>query len=248
MQKIKLEWILRAKTQHYKKNLDRAIKSIEEAQKYSGVISWSTGKDSTVVAHLVKKINPSTPIIIQCDDCDWPEKKEYMKEVAQQQNWEYHVVEPSFSVWDAVKDSDIGVEAYCSSSHDLTKYAFIKPLVEKQKELGANLVYMGLRAEEGFARKMNYLKRGELYKCQYDSFWHCCPIGAWTTLDVFAYLAENNVLINPCYFHNRLKQPEEIRLSWAIPTPRGYGEGETEHMRLYYRKQYERLRKIGKTV
>jgi hypothetical protein len=61
---------------------------------------------------------------------------------------------------------------------------------------------------------------------------------------VFAYLVENDVEINPCYFHNRFWRPEEIRLSWAIPTPTSVRYGYVEHLRHYYPEQFRKIREL----
>lgn len=208
------------------------------------VISWSSGKDSTAMCHLIKSIHPETEIMIQFDDCDWPEKRDYAIRTAEKYRWKIHEVVPTFSVWAMASKCRIGYEELCSQSHELTSASFISLLEEKREELGCIGSFLGLRSEESRARKLNLSQRGELYKTK-DGVWRCCPLGRWSVLDVFAYLASNNIEINPCYFHNIIKQPEEVRLSWALPTPNGIRRGDLEHIRRYYPKQFARLRELG---
>jgi 3'-phosphoadenosine 5'-phosphosulfate sulfotransferase (PAPS reductase)/FAD synthetase len=245
MNNKRAQWLLHSKTEEFKRHLGYAKKDIQEARSIGlFVISWSTGKDSTAMCHLIKSMIPDTPVMIQFDDCDWPEKRPYAERLSRRYGWALHEVSPSFSVWETASKCKIGYEELCAQTHALTAFSFISLLENKRKELGCIGSFVGLRAEESKARKLNLSVRGELYQTK-EGAWHCCPLGRWTVLDVFAYLVSNDIEINPCYFHNALKDPEEIRLSWALPTPNGIRKGDLEHIRRYYPKQFARLRDLG---
>lgn len=240
-----IKWERRGKTREFQRHLAYAIDAIHAAQKHGqGVISWSTGKDSTAMTHLIKVLYPETPIMIQFDDCDWPEKRQYAERVAHAHGWTFHAVEPSFSVWERSLDCNIGFDDVCAQSSSFTQDSFLTVLHEKQQELGANLVYLGLRSEESHARKLNMATRGEVYQLK-NGEWRCCPLGRWTAEDVFAYLTMYKVEINPCYFYNKFNPPEKIRLCWALPTPTGIRFGDMQHIRAYYPQQFRRLRDRG---
>lgn len=248
MNRIKLEWRLRLKTSEYRRHLDHAKQTIHTAQnKGKSAISWSAGKDSTAMAHLIKSLYPETPIIIQFDDCDWPEKRPYAERVAKSHGWNFHAVQPDFSVWEKSLQYQIGNEDICSQSHELTRDSFLSPIKAKQWELGCQVIFIGLRSQESRSRYFNWVTRGELYQLKNDE-WHCCPLGRWTAEDVFSYMVDHEIEINPCYFRNRFKQPEQIRLSWALPTPTGICYGDLEHIRFYYPQQFQRLRDRGVQV
>lgn len=196
------------------------------------------------MTHLVRSIYPDTPIMIQFDDCDWPTKRAYAKRVIEAQAWDVHIVEPEFSVWERMQQGTIGEDEFCAQTHSLTQDAFLRPLAKMQHSLGCNGVFMGLRAEESKARKAHLSRRGELYQLA-SGEWRCCPLARWTSEDVFAYLTEHGVEINPCYFNNRFLPPEDIRVSWAIPTPKGLSHGDMEHFRHYYPAQFRKMRDMG---
>jgi len=241
----KIEWKVRTKSLEYKRHLEYAKQAIHRAlEKGKCIISWSAGKDSTAMTHLIRSLYPEIPIMIQFDDCDWPEKREYAERVALSQGWHLHIVEPDFSVWERSLSCNIGFDDVCAQSHEFTQDSFLSLLNKKQQELGCNVVFMGLRAEESRARKMNLMKRGEIYQLK-NGEWRCCPLGRWDSVDVFAYLTEHDIEINPCYFYNRFQSPEDIRLCWALPTPTGIRYGDMEHIRHYYPKQFRRLRERG---
>jgi phosphoadenosine phosphosulfate reductase len=238
----KTEWLIHSKTREYSRHLEYARDDIKRAMdKGSFVISWSTGKDSTAMCHLIKSMYVDTPIMIQFDDCDWPEKREYADEIINKYGWGVNEIIPSFSVWGLAQKSKIGYDDLCSQSSELTQESFIKLLEKERIQLGCIGSFLGLRAEESRGRMLNLATRGELYQVT-SGQWRCCPLGRWTVLDVFAYLASNKVPINPCYFYNEINKPENIRLSWALPTPQGARRGDIEHIRRYYPEQYRRLR------
>lgn len=240
-----LRWKLRAKTREHRRCVGYAENAIHEAQRVAKfAVSWSGGKDSTALTHLVKELYPEVPIVIQFDDCDWPEKEAYVERVCASQGWKIHRVEPDFSVWDRMKRGRIGEEEFCAKSHDLTKEAFLVPLAAKQCELKCNGVYLGLRVEESKARAKYLRSRKELHQLT-SREWRCCPLASWTAEDVFAYLVVHGVEINPHYLHNRFLKPEEVRISWAVPTPSSLSHGELEHYRHYYPEQFRKLREVG---
>lgn len=238
-------WKIRAKTIAYKRHLAFAVAAIHSAHATGPfVVSWSTGKDSTAMCHLVRLLYPDTPIMIQFDDCDWPEKRPYAERVAKAQGWEFHEVRPDFSVWEAASKCSIGFDELCSQSHSLTQDSFLRVLDAERERLSCIGSYIGLRAAESRARRLNLCMRGELYQCA-NGIWKCCPLARWETDDVFAYLLDHGVEINPCYFHNSIHRPQDVRLSWALPTPNGMRRGEMEQFRRHFPAQYQRLRELG---
>jgi 3'-phosphoadenosine 5'-phosphosulfate sulfotransferase (PAPS reductase)/FAD synthetase len=240
-----LRWHLWSGSRIHQGRVERALEVVHRAVATGRfLLSWSGGKDSTAMVHLVRSVAPDTPILIQFDDCDWPEKKPYVERVCAAQGWVAQVVEAPFSVWERVRLGQIGEDDFCSPSHPLTQDAFLGPLSAAQRELGAEGVFLGLREEESRARRLNLRLRGPLYKVK-NGDWHCCPLAYWTAQDVFAYLVAHEIDINPCYGQNRFLPPEEIRISWAIPTPTNMGRGAIEHLRHYYPRQFRQLRAMG---
>jgi 3'-phosphoadenosine 5'-phosphosulfate sulfotransferase (PAPS reductase)/FAD synthetase len=236
-------WFLRSKLKSHQILVETSKRIIRKSISHNLALCWSGGKDSTAMVHLVRSIAPDIPIIIQFDDCDWPEKRLYIERVCKMQKWSIHEVWPSFSIWDAAIKTDLGNVEICAQSHKITKKGFIEPLQDKVKELGCEGVYMGLRAQESHGRSCNLHKRGQLYQIS-SGQWRCCPLAWWKVEDVFAYLVSHEIEINPCYFNNKFRSPEEIRLAWALPTPLGMGTGDMEHIKYYYPEQFRRLQDV----
>lgn len=240
------EWRLYSQTYEYKKTLKSAI-TITQMAKDSGkkyAVFWSGGKDSTVMTHLVKSLWKECEVVTQFDDCDWPEKKPYIVSVANKFNWVVNEVCPDFSVWEYVKKCKLDIENLCSKKHNLTQESFLKPLDEMKKQLECIGSFIGLRKMESNARNRNYKFHGHTYTVKSGET-ICMPLTHLDAKDVFAYLVSNDIEINPCYLKNSFKSPEEIRLSWALPTMSGISRGELEHMRMYYPEHFRKFRKMG---
>lgn len=238
-------WLLHSRTASFIKREFRARNIIQSALKRAKfAISWSGGKDSTAMTHLALSVDPELPVITQFDDCDWPEKAPYIEHMAAR-NFipAFYPVAPGFSVWEKVLETEIGGDDICKLSHPITRDAFIQPLSDQQKRLGCDGVFLGLRDAESKARAMNRRTRGCLYRTA-GGQWKCLPLAEWSAVDVFAYHVKHHLPINPLYFNNRIFEPENIRISWALPTRNGFSRGEMEHLKIYYPTQYNKLRKL----
>src|SRR3990167_237305 len=197
-----LTWRLHAASRDYRLAVENAAHIIDCAlTKGPFIISWSGGKDSTAVCHIVKSIGANTPIVVQFDDCDWPEKKPYIQAVCKAQGWIIHEVYPSFSVWEFASKYKIGFDALTDANHSLTRESFLVPLEQERQRLKCIGSFLGLRSEESRARKLNHAMRGPLYQLK-NGTWHCSPLSNWRTETVFAYLVDHGIAVNPCYLKN----------------------------------------------
>lgn len=247
MKKNKLiEWKLWSWQDEFGRKVESAWATVRRAISHTHIkyaIYWSGGKDSTALTHIVKSLFPKTPIITQFDDCDWPEKESYIDRVAKKRGWEVNKVRPDFSVSEAMKKYDLLQDDICSLTHWMTQNAFIKPLNDFAYSKGWHGKFLGLRIEESRTRKINIYSRGYVYPNNNGDVM-ALPLASWTAKDVFAYLVSRKIEINPHYLNNRFKEPEDIRLAWAIPSQKEYGD--KEQTRYYNRQIYDKWRNIDK--
>jgi 3'-phosphoadenosine 5'-phosphosulfate sulfotransferase (PAPS reductase)/FAD synthetase len=70
------------------------------------VICWSGGKDSTVVLHLSRLINPNIPVIYCDSGVDFPETREFVNKIANEWNLNLHIAKPKKgeTFWDCAKE------------------------------------------------------------------------------------------------------------------------------------------------
>ncbi|MFP4042557.1 MAG: phosphoadenosine phosphosulfate reductase family protein [Bacteroidales bacterium] len=137
-------------------------------------IAFSTGKDSTVVYHLVKDIGPDIDVFH--NDHEWmlTVSRHYLNRIQESDN----VI--------SVKFEDKHCDWFITNkgSSDSVTY---------------DLVFLGLRAEENGYRK-KYMRANGLYSYsgKYSQF-NCSPIGWWTIEDVWGYIFSTDRDYNRAY-------------------------------------------------
>lgn len=68
-----------------------------------------------------------------------------------------------------------------------------RPSQKLQRELGVDLVFLGIMASESRQRHFNYLRYGELYYPKSQKVWKAHPMAIWTDEDVWAYIRRFDV-------------------------------------------------------
>jgi 3'-phosphoadenosine 5'-phosphosulfate sulfotransferase (PAPS reductase)/FAD synthetase len=77
-----------------------------------------------------------------------------------------------------------------------------EPSEKKQAELGVDVVFKGLMAEESHTRMLSFATRGYIYKSSRphaDEFYHISPLEIWTDDDIWTYIHKFNVPYSPLY-------------------------------------------------
>lgn len=203
--------------------VERSLNALREFSKtgsaYCGV-SW--GKDSVVVAHLCRMVDPSIPLIHlrpsnHNPDCD-SVRDDYLQRFPGQA---YEEVEIDYSDL----HSRIQAKHLLDAATDKLWYEAIGKL---NKRFGGRYI-LGLRSDESTVRKLRQLVHGESSKNA------CAPITRWKTADVFGYLAVNNLPVHPAYaMMGGGRWPRErIRVA-EIGDVHGTGGGRTAWETEYY--------------
>lgn len=219
------------KYSHLNKHIDKVISAKKIIKDYLDIcpntyLSWSTGKDSTVVLHLLRSIDSSIPVIHFDLGVELPNTDAY------KQNFENITTYKSKkTVLDLYEE--FGFE--CSESR---KSKMIEEFTKNNKFDG-NI--MGLRYDESKTR--NYLRRlGHTYTRKSDNMIICNPIHNWTFEDVFAYLISSNVPIHPHYYLNSLQPLEHRRVGGYLSSRnRGSGYGRFSWFKEQYPNEFARL-------
>jgi 3'-phosphoadenosine 5'-phosphosulfate sulfotransferase (PAPS reductase)/FAD synthetase len=245
--------LLHSQTQGYRRRVDRARAVIHEMNAVSpnAYASWSAGKDSTAMTHLIAQEIPSVVAMSIKDDCDYPGEREYIAELAR--DWGIHldIVTPPFSLQQWLKDNDAEFgEDMHSRGGEFSDAAFYALLEQYRIKRGSPGTYIGLRKHESENRTRNRAFNGLIYRRRGQET-VCQPICDWSDVDVFAYLFSNGVEPFHVYRCVRLADsPARIRKSWFIP-PGNTSWSENTHcvwLKAYYPSLFNKLRNIMPTV
>lgn len=212
--------LLRARLDEYKKHLDRAKRVIGAAlrQTERPYIAYSSGKDSTVMAHLVWEQSPDVPGVYFDADCAFPESAELIEREAERHTiirWKTEPLLETFQKHGGPTAHGIG-----RRTMDSTVYQPLRGLAHRYR---FDLSFIGLRAGESKGRFRLIKSRGELF-LRKDGVWECLPVGWWTHWDIWAYILSNGVDYNRAY-DKMLDMPiEDQRISyWAGETKAAAG-------------------------
>lgn len=163
-------------------------------------VSWSGGKDSGVVVHMVRDLWPDVPIVLFDSGLEFPETLPFCDAVCDKFGWsDFFVIEatPSALEWlEAAGTWDLdrpGGAVPCTLFDALIGF----PSKAAHAEWGPTMAW-GLRAEESPARHMTLAtSRGR--RVRRDGTVTLAPIWDWSRADVLAYHALHGVPLNPVY-------------------------------------------------
>lgn len=162
-----------------KNKTDDAKRVITDALKRhpNACTSFSGGKDSLVLLHLILMVKPDIPVIIVLSDTEFSGTYEYIKKL--KADWDFKTEEYSFK-----NDPDKGIDHCCRENK-----------VEKFKEALAkyDMWFSGIRRDEGFSR-INFD-----YEEERDGLVKINPLLDLTERDIWRYIAVHGLKVNPVY-------------------------------------------------
>ena len=201
--------------QAHRQLLDRIAEHLDE---HDGYVSWSGGKDSTVVVDLARQVDPHVPVVFFDSGLQFPETMQYLEETAAAWQLDYHVI---------TADPDLLTVLVAGGGFDhhavdrrlrgqLADIMISGPAAEAHRRYGPGCLW-GVRAEESHGRRMLYRRSlaaesrvrqhsREDVRAQaggvvrrVDGTTTYGPIWDWQRGHVFEYLAGRGIEPNPLY-------------------------------------------------
>ena len=235
---------LQANLPRFRRNVERSLGIIREAleEEPASYVSWSGGKDSTVLLDLVRKIRPDIPIVHVRTDIEYPDCKEWVDNFIRERGLNVTILEPP-SAWQVLVEEGGPFGQVNVATSRIDKECFFEPLAKEAEAKGYCQVFLGLRAEESRARLINLRVRGTRYYNQGRGLWTVLPLAWWSARDIFAYHVINDLPWEPIYDRTFLHpDPERIREGWWTTGQTAYEHGMGDWLRYHYPDLWRRAK------
>jgi phosphoadenosine phosphosulfate reductase len=186
---------MRARSSAFVRLLERSCETILEGSAAGKIaVSFSGGKDSTVLLHMIRCLVPeskevwfdsgaelqSTREIVEYYDADVMLPQMSMLEICRASGW-----------W-GYKTNDL------VKHFDLADVLIYEPSRQYMEAEGCTVYATGIRAQESRARHITAKVHGALME-RANGQWRLCPLLDWTADDIWAYIASRDIAYNRAY-------------------------------------------------
>ncbi len=200
-----------ARTRGFVARVSAALDVLREAAAIGPLgVSYSGGKDSTVLLDLVRQVAPDAPAAFFDSGCEYPGTYEMVAHYGAQ------VIEPQMSLIEMCKYGGYWghpTPVDPDATFDFFSYLVAEPSARFVAEHGLRVLCMGLRGQESKGRGLSARRRGTLYQVK-TGLWHCCPLAFWGDADIWAYIAARGLRYNPAY--DKMARAGVPRRQWRV--------------------------------
>lgn len=204
--------LLHAKTIEFILKVNEAHNVICEALTHMKhpYLSFSGGKDSTVMLHMVLKHKPDIPVIYWDADASYPDTEKFIEKVVKE--WKLNFIrrktEPILSIF-----RKYGVTHPQTEQKTMIATVY-NPIKKLMKEHDFDGVFVGLRAQESKGRRNLIDNRSQLFYNKSQKVMECLPVAHFTVQDIWAYITANNSPYNTIYDKTAMCPRNDIRVSY----------------------------------
>lgn len=171
------------------------------------VVSWSGGKCSTVVLHMVLQIKPDIRVIFNDTGVEFPETYAFVRTLSGEWKLNLRTLKPETTFWRVVEKYGFPMlrEEFSRRKRAMGLSKKDRPMcceLLKEKPLlraGIECCITGVRASESRTRMFTIAKRGQYYYAKSLKRWNFHPIAFWTDAQVWKYHEEYGILHNKIY-------------------------------------------------
>lgn len=167
---------------------DALIQQWLEASDWRVYGSISGGKDSLVMAHLIRRSFPDCPFVWvnQGHLAEWPDCIELLNHL-RDCGWNIVEICPPLGLIQLFRKYGMAFDGqFTALDRKHIEELLLKPLAEYCEINGVRGYAWGLR-KESRGRSLYLQSKGELYRRK-DGMWVCSPVGFWKTQDIWCYI------------------------------------------------------------
>lgn len=215
------------------------------------VVSFSGGKDSTVLLHLVMKVaGNKVPILHINTGVEFPEAIEFRDKLVKEHGLILYE-QPTFpeTYWTIVEKYGFPIgERGFEGGEATTKCCYFlkkKPLHRAVKKFGIDLNFTGIRAVESRHRAIVRKTHGDYYFNKRHKFYSCHPMMHWTDTELETYIKKEGIQLSPIYSKTLPEKPNYKLRTGCWACPQGWNSGKSLWLKKYYPHFYETLMKKG---
>lgn len=172
--------------------------------------SCSFGKDSMIVTDLALKENPSIPVVFENTLIEFPETMYFAREIVEKWDIQNYVeLTPGkdklgqpitfFTVNDRIKNEHLNRDDGHKHSNLCCYWCKERPFGIWRKANGITKSLTGITAVESYHRMHVACQKGAEYFSYRDGLFKINPLTYWTEEEVWAYIHDEGLPINPVY-------------------------------------------------
>ncbi|MCX5046235.1 phosphoadenosine phosphosulfate reductase family protein [Aldersonia sp. NBC_00410] len=173
----------------------------DHLDRHDGYVAFSGGKDSLVVLHLARSVEPDVPVAFFDSGLEYPETYDYIRELATNWHLDLHVIPSVPTLLQVLVDSGLWDHTRTGRPvPDLQRVLITDPAKRAHEQLGPGELW-GVRADESAARRALYTRHGRCdgVIARLDGTIAYGPIWNWSTSEVWGYAAYHHLSVNPVY-------------------------------------------------
>ena len=187
---------------------DKSVEALQRIERWleehpDSFVTFSGGKDSTVVLHLLKQVQPNPRIAFFDSGLLFKQTYSFVKLIQKRWNVEVSYITTSPSPLDVFEDSGLWEPGKEKRSVNVRRVLIDNYLDKAREHFDTCYSIYGLHADESEARRF-LLNRTKGYVYTHDRKGNrksgsLAPIWDWTTKDVNSYIVQNKLPLNTAY-------------------------------------------------
>jgi len=203
MKLILKEW--KNKPLDEKVEMSHEIIKVALSQSKRPCVAFSGGKNSLVVLHMVLQHKPDVMVLFNNTTNEFPETLKYVRSLAQEWDLNFYEVKPKQNFWQVIKKYGFPhTQRWKLKEPKCCRILKTRPAAKFYKENRIDCVFTGISAFESRARFLWLTHAGMIYEVKNEGgvryrFTKVAPIGFWTDNDIWEYIRQHDLPVNPAY-------------------------------------------------